>query len=184
MSGSGGYLSKDKPYLNRLQRERRARLVRVDYMPSDAAQAIMGTKRGRYYPLNTNSGILDAILIEWAELTGIKYRDLEESKTSDENPGISGPFRARAYDFGAQLPTWAEDWLAKSKAKQSNRRVICGAKRHRDGNPCQAKSEPGKSRCRWHGGMSTGPRTAEGRAKALANLRQFAKRPDNGPESV
>lgn len=51
------------------------------------------------------------------------------------------------------------------------KRVRCGAKRHRDGLPCQALSVPGKKRCRFHGGMSTGPKTPEGRAKALANLR-------------
>jgi len=27
-------------------------------------------------------------------------------------------------------------------------------------------------RCKFHGGMSTGPKTSEGRARALANLRQ------------
>ena len=52
-------------------------------------------------------------------------------------------------------------------------RAQCGAKRHRDGMPCQALSEPGKRRCRFHGGRSTGPRTSEGKARALANLRQF-----------
>lgn len=66
---------------------------------------------------------------------------------------------ARAYDFGAMMH--------KTKAV----RVPCGAKRHRDGQPCQAKSEPGKRRCRFHGGRSTGPKTPEGKARALANLR-------------
>ena len=27
------------------------------------------------------------------------------------------------------------------------------------------RAEPGKARCRFHGGLSTGPRTAEGRAR-------------------
>ena len=57
-----------------------------------------------------------------------------------------------------------------NNAKQSGR-VVCGAKRHRDGHPCQAKSEPGKRRCRFHGGRSTGPRTEAGKARAVANLR-------------
>lgn len=30
----GGYLSKDRQHLARLQRDRRARMVRIDYMPS------------------------------------------------------------------------------------------------------------------------------------------------------
>ena len=54
----------------------------------------------------------------------------------------------------------------------NNARVICGARRRRDGQPCQGLSVPGKLRCKWHGGASTGPRTDEGRARSLANLRQ------------
>ena len=57
-------------------------------------------------------------------------------------------------------------------ANESGRRVICGARRHRDGLPCQAKSEPGKRRCRFHGGRSTGPKSEAGKARAMANLRQ------------
>ena len=70
IDASDGYLSRNKPYLARLQRERRARLVRIDYMPGKDALAIIEAKRGTAYPLNTNSGIIDAILIEWAALTG------------------------------------------------------------------------------------------------------------------
>ncbi|MDE2406856.1 MAG: hypothetical protein KGL91_03215 [Xanthomonadaceae bacterium] len=63
--------------------------------------------------------------------------------------------------------------------KQANPRlrVQCGATRHRDGQPCQAKSEPGKRRCRFHGGRSTGPKTEAGKARALANLRQYREPP-------
>src|SRR3546814_9322855 len=55
----------------------------------------------------------------------------------------------------------------------SEERPRCGATRHRDGQPCQAPCEPGKQRCRFHGGRSTGPRTEAGKARALANLRQY-----------
>ena len=44
------------------------------------------------------------------------------------------------------------------------RRVICGAKT-RKGSACRAKSEPGRKRCRFHGGLSTGPLTSEGRER-------------------
>lgn len=47
------------------------------------------------------------------------------------------------------------------------------ARRRSDGEPCQALSVQGKRRCRWHGGCSTGPPTADGRARSLANLRQY-----------
>jgi DNA-binding transcriptional regulator YiaG len=40
----------------------------------------------------------------------------------------------------------------------------CGA-RTRKGKPCRAKALPGKTRCKFHGGASTGPRTAEGKAR-------------------
>ena len=75
--------------------------------------------------------------------------------------------RAHVYETG-----WQSAWLARVARAKSTARVICGAKRHRDGQPCQAKSEPGKRRCRFHGGRSTGPKTPEGEARALANLRQ------------
>ena len=67
---------------------------------------------------------------------------------------------------------WQSAYLARVARAKSTARVVCGAKRHRDGQPCQAKSEPGKRRCRFHGGRSTGPKTPEGKARALANLRQ------------
>ena len=41
---------------------------------------------------------------------------------------------------------------------------ICGAKT-RAGSPCGKFPIAGKRRCRLHGGLSTGPKTAEGRAK-------------------
>lgn len=50
----------------------------------------------------------------------------------------------------------------------------CGA-RTRKGAPCKAKALPGKTRCKFHGGMSTGPKTAEGRQRiAEAQRRRWA----------
>ena len=53
----------------------------------------------------------------------------------------------------------------------------CGAKTRpqRGGRPCRRKALR-NGRCRNHGGMSTGPRTPKGRARALANLRQNRSR--------
>lgn len=51
---------------------------------------------------------------------------------------------------------------AESDAEHAaTRRVVCGAKT-RKGTPCRMKSEPGKNRCKFHGGKSTGARTPEG----------------------
>lgn len=54
--------------------------------------------------------------------------------------------------------------IARIEARNSKRRVTCGAKA-RPGHPCRNLSEPGKQRCKFHGGKSTGPKTAEGRAR-------------------
>ena len=54
-------------------------------------------------------------------------------------------------------------------------RPRCGA-RTRKGVPCLVRVEPGKRRCRFHGGLSTGPRTAEGKARiAAAQRRRWAE---------
>ncbi|WP_374356457.1 HGGxSTG domain-containing protein [Thermomonas sp.] len=48
-------------------------------------------------------------------------------------------------------------------------RVLCGA-RTRQGRPCVRRAVAGKCRCPNHGGHSTGPRTAEGKARSARNL--------------
>lgn len=165
-----GYLSRERKYLNRLQRERRAGLVRIDYEPSDQAIAAIEAMRGDSYPLNTHTGIINTILEAWIEqATGTKYRRLQTPPTSERVVFNVIPVRARARanNFGKKKKP---KWLI---ARESRQRVICAAQRRRDGKPCQAKSEPGKRRCKWHGGRSTGPKTPDGRQRALANLRQF-----------
>lgn len=67
-----GYLSKDRDRLNRMQRERRARLVRIDYHPDSDVLALIEAKRAPFGAESTNSGAINAILREWAVLTGIK----------------------------------------------------------------------------------------------------------------
>ncbi|OOY26786.1 hypothetical protein BMI90_16410 [Thioclava sp. L04-15] len=51
--------------------------------------------------------------------------------------------------------------LARERAREAKRRVRCGAKT-RKGHPCKVLSLPGKRRCKFHGGLSTGPKTPEG----------------------
>ena len=55
------------------------------------------------------------------------------------------------------------------------RRKICGA-RNRRGLPCQCKLLLRGERCRFHGGLSTGPKTPKGKACALAALQNGHKR--------
>lgn len=202
---SDGYLSRCKSHLNRLQRDRRARMVRIDYMPGDVAQAVIEAKRATLRPdsaESTNSATLDAILIEWARLTGIECGEVERPKSpgteselcdqyaqarmssiaersarAHESGGAAGinaliaGMCAGAYESGIAAKLAALE--AQQAARATTLRVPCHAKRHRDGKPCQALSEPGKRRCRFHGGRSTGPRTPEGRERALRNLRQY-----------
>jgi hypothetical protein len=48
---------------------------------------------------------------------------------------------------------------------------LCGAMNRR-GLPCQALALD-NGRCRNHGGMSTGPKTEDGKRRSLAGLKQF-----------
>jgi hypothetical protein len=50
----------------------------------------------------------------------------------------------------------------------------CGAKTRR-GTLCQCMKLPGKTRCKFHGGASTGPRTAEGKRQSTKNLYKARK---------
>jgi len=137
------YLSRDPAHLAAMQRARRANKVRVDYMPSAEAQAVIAARREGLVPGSrhaTNSAVLDAIVCEWAQSAGINYQPKSKPMTS----GV----RAELFD------------AARARMTSETRRVQCGARRHRDGQPCEAKSEPGKKRCRFHGGRSTGPRTS------------------------
>ena len=246
-----GYLSKNRPYLAAMQRQRRARMVRIDYMPGKAARDAIEAMRARSRPGTpsaTNSAVIDAIVTEWGRLTGINYSQLDKANTPATTPAVADQYtrmrttsdcgtctparmtsdnlaecaggragtssagpdqlgasqaHAGAKDFDpghakpAPLPARAapEFLTAFTRANESGfchakragahannsgslptgnkARVICGAKRRRDGEPCQGLSVPGKLRCKWHGGASTGPRTDEGRARSLANLLQY-----------
>jgi len=53
--------------------------------------------------------------------------------------------------------------------KQKNH--TCGAK-CRDGHACRNTRIYPNGRCKNHGGLSTGPRSAEGKAKVAENLRR------------
>ena len=77
------------------------------------------------------------------------------------------PRRVDKLREGVELQRWL--WQ-RAYAMKRDSRMVCGARRRGDGQPCQALSAPGKRRCKWHGGCSTGPRTAEGKAKCATNL--------------
>lgn len=69
--------------------------------------------------------------------------------------------RGRGDGLIPQLAALTAAAVAREAERAARRRVICGAKT-RKGTPCRMKSEPGKRRCKFHGGKSTGARTPEG----------------------
>lgn len=78
-----------------------------------------------------------------------------------------------------ELDAYVEARLAQMRERKAERaarrRIICGA-RTRKGTDCRNKSEPGRGRCKFHGGLSTGPRTPEGRERiAEAQRRRWAR---------
>ena len=100
----------------------------------------------------------------------------------DKVPDYRTPIRAHAgWGFS---PSEAERRYLEAKLRQleqaeaqraARRRVPCKAKT-RKGTACRSLSEPGKRRCKFHGGMSTGPRTPEGRARiAEAQRKRWAR---------
>lgn len=73
---------------------------------------------------------------------------------------------------------WLDRQCAKINAREATNaaryRQQCQA-RTRKGHPCKMQSEAGRRRCKFHGGLSTGPKTAEGRARiAEAQRRRWA----------
>ncbi len=58
------------------------------------------------------------------------------------------------------------------QAAKRKREAKCGAFARSTGEPCKRKPLA-NGRCRNHGGLSTGPKTEEGKERALANLKQY-----------
>lgn len=72
-------------------------------------------------------------------------------------------------------------WAAKAQDAKAKDRYVpsfpnylrglaCGAIK-KNGKPCRMTTLGANGRCKFHGGASTGPRTQEGRARALENLK-------------
>ena len=72
---------------------------------------------------------------------------------------ISRERLAELIELGVDLDTWLEA-------------QICNAV-SRTGERCKSKRLPNSTKCALHGGKSTGPKTKEGKARALANLKQY-----------
>lgn len=108
-----------------------------------------------------------------------------KSGTVKVNPVREAKFRERAAAMLAEGydPVRVEAWLhcllgggSWSRAYRLLEKIICGARRKRGAGTCFASPVPGKRRCRVHGGLSTGPRTEEGRARRAAGYRAYCER--------
>lgn len=87
-------------------------------------------------------------------------------KYNELHRAVADQWRERGYTFPPpQYPTFPDDLRA----------LTCGAKT-RKGTPCKRKDLHKSGRCKLHGGLSTGPRTEEGREGCRqAALRRWAK---------
>lgn len=182
-----------------LQRARRHGVKRIDYQPNARAFAIIAAQLMPYVGSDSSS-VIDRLILKAAGVAPelrhqsrgrVHAIDLGGSTDNDE---VGRPLRASARDFDASahepgiinaFRTGASDfdeWPGRAASNsipravcEATRRVVCGGRRRTDGQPCEALSVPGKRRCKWHGGYSTGPRTTDGKAKVARN---FAKRRD------
>ena len=110
--------------------------------------------------------------------TGLSWRTVLRCET-ENRPGASDSVLriARLLNLhGAHIPIRVtEDFAAFAPHPYSTEpRPRCGA-RTRTGKPCQRKAMPGRKRCRNHGGLATGPRTPEGKAR-IAELNRARAR--------
>lgn len=116
---------------------------------------------------------------DWEKLMHLSDEELE--RYFDDRPSFT-------------VDEWLDRVSARRKAKHCPRpgqkvarhaaipkwgRPLCGAKT-RKGSPCQApavwdkaNNRPRNGRCRMHGGLSTGPKTPEGRARSLSKLKNY-----------
>lgn len=64
------------------------------------------------------------------------------------------------------------------------RGLTCGAKTKRKGTPCKLTDLWGNGRCKFHGGLSTGPRTESGKNRSKMNgfLPKKPRIPKKAPE--
>lgn len=107
---------------------------------------------------------LDSLRRDWRSCPATEHLHPDHQKAcSDCNGKVCERMQAKGLDDNGKPLTPAE-------------RPTCGAKT-RSGGVCAHKVTPGRTRCRYHGGKSTGPRTAEGRARiAEAQRKRWATR--------
>lgn len=122
-----------------------------------AAKAEVGRTAVQYWEAAPHLDPRGWAVRRMAGALGWAIRPATDTITRTRGDEVLSPF--------ADVDAWAERQLAAYRDREAQRaarrRVVCGAKT-RKGTPCRNKSEPGRRRCKFHGGMSTGARTPEG----------------------
>lgn len=106
------------------------------------------------------------ILATFRELT-VRQREFEEWAA-----GLPDGERRKLHRANAERRQAAVDagWLYIPRRPAYLHNLTCGARTQSSG-ACRMTAVFPNGRCIWHGGKSTGPTSAEGRAKALENLK-------------
>lgn len=149
-------------------------VMRIDQTFHARAEALAGQayreRTGRWVGFNTASDLhrlrkrAHLSRRQLAEATGlspdaVKYWEQHAGRIDGHAPEA---FRKHFERLGLQVPERGAPPVSIVDPKP--RDIFCGA-RTRMGGKCQCKALPGRTRCKFHGGMSTGPKSAEGRQR-------------------
>ena len=108
--------------------------------------------------------LLCAELTAWVIL-GVSWSANQGTCTSQSQPKYGNINLLSGGDFSMRNTNLSSAIQTCSSPKNPGQ--SCGA-RTRRGTACQKPPLAGKTRCRLHGGLSTGPQTAEGKARIAA----------------
>lgn len=72
-------------------------------------------------------------------------------------------------EYKAYFATMAADPSCRLPFPSRLRGLQCGARAKSTRQPCKRKDLYGNGRCKLHGGLSTGPKTAEGKHRSASN---------------
>lgn len=102
------------------------------------------------------------------------------ARANDSAPPSRTPDEQRQSPAARGVGTLRKELRARLNARNPRSKhgaPRCGA-RCQDGHACRGPVVPGRKRCYHHGGLSTGPKTPEGKARCTANLPHQSKRTD------
>jgi hypothetical protein len=110
--------------------------------------------------------LLKAYWVELARVEALRLKTMSDKREAERRAAF---FLDHGYLPPLPiLPSWPE-------LPVECRDMVCGGKGRRSGRPCQCRAIYANGRCKWHGGASTGPKTAEGKIRSLGNLRRGPK---------